>query len=128
MTSNETLCDVIQQALAVGEQLSPLQIAHVTACAQCTALQREIQTLDSLVAQATRDLVPQGFIDRVMAQLPAPGSRPDAGKLFGEKLLAMLPHSRLLQTLALGLGAALGISHIVQFVLGIFITSMVAAL
>ena len=81
MTSNETLCDVIQQALAVGEQLSPLQIAHVTACAQCTALQREIQTLDSLVAQATRDLVPQGFIDRVMAQ-----STPEECDAMGEQM------------------------------------------
>ena len=128
MTTDNTLCEVIQQTIAVEQTLTEAQIAHIKSCAPCTATFSEIRQLDNLVEQATYNLVPQGFVERVMARISKPTSFPLSERQFGEKLLAMFSRSRLVQTLALGLGTLIGVSHIVQFVLGLFITSVAAAL
>jgi hypothetical protein len=128
MTTDDTLCEVIQQTIAVEETLTEAQIAHIKTCAPCATALSQIRQLDNLVEQATYNLVPQDFAERVMAHLPNPVTFPISERLLGEKLLAMFSRSRLVQTLALGLGTLLGVSHIVQFVLGLFITSIAAAL
>jgi len=86
-----------------------------------------MQQLDELVEQATHNLVPPGFVERVMARLPATAVIANSESLLGERLLAMISRSRTLQTLLLGLGMAIGFTQIVRFFLSIFIASMAAA-
>jgi len=62
-----------------------------------------------------------------MARLPGSTPSLNSESLLGEKLLAMVSRSRLLQTLLLGLGMVVGITHIVRFFVSIFIASMAAA-
>ena len=129
MTSNETQCDVIQQAIAIGQPLSDAQMRHITACAQCASLQRHIQTLDNLVEQTTGVLVSPGFVERVMARLPASStSIADSSTWLEERLPAIFSRSRLLRTVALGVAVLVGISQAVQFFFGIFIFTMAVAL
>ncbi len=127
MTSNEIHCEAIQQLIAVGETLTQAQHTHVTTCSQCQQVQLQMQQLDELVEQATHNLVPQGFVERVMAHIPGTAVIINSESLLGEKLLSMISRSRTLQTLLLGLGMAIGFTQIIRFILSIFIASMVAA-
>lgn len=127
MPSHDSHCDIIQQSIAIGEMLTSSQKIHVDNCPQCRALQSEFNQLNQLVEQSIEEAVPDGFADRVMAKLPSsPQSVPT--NLFGSKLLDLFGHSRLLQATWVGLGIALGVGHIVRFFLGVFITSIAAAL
>jgi len=127
MTTNETNCETIQETIALAHTLTQAQKAHLATCTHCQRVQQQMQQLDSLVEQATQDLVPQGFVERVMARLPGSTPSLNSESLLGEKLLAMVSRSRLLQTLLLGLGMVVGITHIVRFFVSIFIASMAAA-
>ena len=122
MTTNETNCETIQETIALAHTLTQAQKAHLATCTHCQRVQQQMQQLDSLVEQATQDLV-----ERVMARLPGSTPSLNSESLLGEKLLAMVSRSRLLQTLLLGLGMVVGITHIVRFFVSIFIASMAAA-
>jgi hypothetical protein len=128
MTNDETFCDLTQQAIAVKQSLSDVQLAHIKSCAQCRLQQHEFQHLDSLVDHATLNLVPDGFVERVMARLPTALAYPGDENLLDEKLLAMFTRSRLLRTVLLGLGMAVGLNYVVQIFLSLFITTIAAAL
>jgi hypothetical protein len=120
-------CDAIQQAMAIGEKLSDAQTSHVHTCNYCSALQSELAQLDQRMQQAMSTAVPPGFADRVMAQLPA-SSLPASETRWTEKLLGTFTASRLLQTAWLGVGIVIGVSHILRFVIGLFIAGMAAAM
>ncbi len=129
MNQTDTQCDDIQQAIAVNLKLSGPQLAHVDGCEHCQAVRSEFIRLDGLLAHSIESRVPAGFADRVMAQLPALSPYPrHGGDLINDRLLTVFSRSPLLQALLLGLGVALGVGHIVRFFLGLFITSMAAAL
>ena len=129
MTQDETHCDAIQQHIATGQELSPAQLVHIQQCRQCAVLRGNIQKLDSAFRQSTANLVPDGFLERFMEQLQQVDAEATEPYFpFSDKLLALFSHSRPLRTLAISLGMALGIGQLVQFILGIFFVSMMAAM
>ncbi|MDH5649867.1 MAG: hypothetical protein OEY67_09455 [Gammaproteobacteria bacterium] len=129
MNTFDTRCDEVQQAIAIKQSLSDAQTSHIEICEHCTALQIEFRRLDDLLEQSMIDEVPAGFADRVMAQITAISPQTQAiDDQVVDRLLAAFYRSRLLQSLLLGLGIAMGVGHIVRFFLGLFITSMAAAL
>ena len=126
MNTHETHCNIIQQAIAIGQELTQEQAAHVSGCLDCGALQREYAQLDQLVEQAMTQAVPDGFAERVLARLPTP-PRHAGDNLFDERLPGLFAHSRLARLVWLGLGIAIGVSHIIRFFFGVFIAGMAAA-
>lgn len=127
MINDDLNCNTIRQTIAIGDALTQAQKAHVSSCMQCLSVHRQMLQLDGLVKRSIPELVPQGFSERVMARLPAIAASANNENLLGEKLLAMVSQSRMLQTLLLGLGMAVGFTQIVRFFLSIFIASMAAA-
>lgn len=129
MRQDKTDCKSIQRTIAAARQPSPLQLAHIEGCPQCAALQHRFQQLDTLVNQATADLVPAGFSERLMARIPrATSARAETVTPVSDRLLAAFSHSRLLRNIAIALAMVLGIGQLVQFILGIFFVSMIAAM
>lgn len=129
MTRNQTYCEAIQQSIAIGQELKPSQLVHIQQCRQCAVLRDNIQKLDRALGQATANLVPDGFVERLMPQLQQlNAAETEIYFPFSDKLLPLFSHSRLLRTLAITLGMAVGIGQLVQFILGIFFVSMMAAM
>lgn len=127
MNPHDLSCDAIQQLMALGEKLTNAQLAHVQNCTSCKALQQELVRLDQYMQQAMTVTVPPGFADRVMAQLPSTIS-PANQTPWADKLIGAFTGSRLLQTAWLGVGIIIGVSHILRFVIGLFLAGMAAAM
>lgn len=129
MMKEKINCKSIQRAIASAQPFSPSQLEHVNNCLQCSTLQQRTQQLDHLVMQATANSVPDGFCERFMERLSRDSSvGTETCKPIADNLMAVLAHSRLLRTIAISLGMALGIGQLIQIILGIFFVSMMAAM
>lgn len=67
------------------------------------------------------------FLERVMKQIANPGV---SGSYFpfSDEILALFSRYRLLRTITISLGIALGIGQLVQLILGIFFVNMLTAM
>lgn len=129
MNQDKPHCKAVQPLITAAQPLTPGQLEHVADCQQCATLQVRMQQLDQLVNRATADLVPAGFNQRLMARLSREAAvQTQTAPPVGDKLLALFSHSRLLRTIAISLGMALGIGQLVQLILGIFFVSVMAAM
>lgn len=127
MTQDKTLCEFVQRDIAIGQALKPSQLAHIEHCQQCAVTLSNFQKLDRAFYQATANLVPDNFLERLMKQIPRAGVS-ETYFPFSDEILALFSRHRLLRTITISLGIALGIGQLVQFILGIFFVSMMAAM
>ena len=62
-------CNQVQEMVARGESLGPDERAHAAVCVACSAVVESWGQLDALLQGDLTGMVPDGFVDRVMAAI-----------------------------------------------------------
>ena len=67
MTSNNE-CNLVQENIAWGKNLSNIEQNHILNCPKCSAIAVAFEDIDSALKESQVE-IPEGFADRVMAKV-----------------------------------------------------------
>jgi hypothetical protein len=104
-------CNQVQEMVARGECLAPVESAHAAGCVACAAVVESWGQLDALLRDDSA--VPQGFADRVMAAL---AYQPVASLRWFER--------RWVQVGLVQVGALVSLFNLFRFVLRVLVPSL----
>jgi hypothetical protein len=108
-------CNLIQEDIVWGRELSVEDQKHVLSCNVCSETAAQFETLDSLVRNAMEADVPEGFADRVIRQIEVEQQQEDiplAGRFpFWERIF----FSKAVQWVLVGIGSAFGLLRVIRF-------------
>jgi len=118
----EKICEITQELIATGAELSAQADEHLKACGKCRLLFEEYQSLKLLVSDSLSVEVPQGFADAVMSRIEAEEKSSQVDWMqkvtnFFEQLM-VIPQA---QYLVLGIGGAISMVNLVKFVFFVLI-------